>query len=180
MEAAIRVFDEAGYRKATTIRVAAVAGVSVGSLYQYFPNKLALLAGIKQRLVADLLNKLQSGLDGAESCLGGLRDSIRCNLREVARHRSLWVMFAEELPVRIDVRVARAVEAPHVAMFTRFLRRHAAEISGRDPRMAALVISEMVYAVTSAALQERPEDFHSGVLERELVEVVRLYLNLER
>lgn len=43
LEAAIRVLEREGAQKFTTIRVAEAAGVSVGSLYQYFPNKHAIL-----------------------------------------------------------------------------------------------------------------------------------------
>src|ERR1700734_177650 len=43
LAAAIRVLEREGAARFTTIRVAEVAGVSVGSLYQYFPNKQAIL-----------------------------------------------------------------------------------------------------------------------------------------
>ncbi len=43
LEAAVRVLAREGARRFTTVRVAEEAGVSVGSLYQYFPNKEALL-----------------------------------------------------------------------------------------------------------------------------------------
>src|ERR1700761_4435131 len=43
LQAAIRVLERDGAQKFTTIRVAETAGVSVGSLYQYFPNKQAIL-----------------------------------------------------------------------------------------------------------------------------------------
>src|SRR6188768_515402 len=51
LEAAARVFRREGFR-ATTNRVAAEAGVSIGSLYEYFPNKQALLAALAERHVA--------------------------------------------------------------------------------------------------------------------------------
>jgi AcrR family transcriptional regulator len=43
LEAAVRVLAREGAQKFTTARVAEAAGVSVGSLYQYFPNKEAIL-----------------------------------------------------------------------------------------------------------------------------------------
>jgi AcrR family transcriptional regulator len=49
VEAAARIFDERGYHSTTTNHVAEAAEVSVGSLYQYFPNKDALLVAIAER-----------------------------------------------------------------------------------------------------------------------------------
>ena len=48
-QASIQVLLELGYRKLTTTRVAERAGVSVGSLYQYFPNREALIAAVIAR-----------------------------------------------------------------------------------------------------------------------------------
>ena len=49
LDAAARMFDERGYRGTTTNHVAELAGVSIGSLYQYFPNKDALLVALAER-----------------------------------------------------------------------------------------------------------------------------------
>src|SRR3954471_19450477 len=43
LKGAIRVLERDGAQRFTTIRVAEAAGVSVGSLYQYFPNKQSIL-----------------------------------------------------------------------------------------------------------------------------------------
>lgn len=50
--AAINVFDEMGYQAASTNEIAREARVSIGSLYQYFPNKDALLVEIARRHIA--------------------------------------------------------------------------------------------------------------------------------
>lgn len=52
---AARIFDQHGYRATTTNHIAAAAGVSIGSLYQYFPNKDALLAALAERHVEQAL-----------------------------------------------------------------------------------------------------------------------------
>lgn len=175
IEAAIRVFEAEGYAGTNTIKVAACAGVSVGSLYQYFPNKLSLLAGVKQRFLSRLFGRLDAALAEAPDCLSGVRGAIRVNLEESFAARALLKQFAEELPVRLDA-ATKPSEAPHVAMLRKFFRRHRRELLGREPAMAALVVAEMVDAVTRAGLAERPEDFGNGVLERELLDAVSLYL----
>jgi AcrR family transcriptional regulator len=52
LDVAARLFDERGYRGTTTNHVAAEAGISIGSLYQYFPNKDALLVALAERHLA--------------------------------------------------------------------------------------------------------------------------------
>src|SRR5882757_10109949 len=53
-EASIQVLLTVGYRKMTTTRVAERAGVSVGTLYQYFPNRKALIAAVIERYLDDI------------------------------------------------------------------------------------------------------------------------------
>jgi AcrR family transcriptional regulator len=49
VEAAARVFESSGFDGASTNKIAEIAGVSVGSLYQYFPDKLGLLQAVNER-----------------------------------------------------------------------------------------------------------------------------------
>lgn len=60
MEAAAQVFEERGYAATTTNRIAERAGVAVGSLYQYFANKDALLAAAAQQHLQDAAAGLAS------------------------------------------------------------------------------------------------------------------------
>jgi AcrR family transcriptional regulator len=60
LEAAAQVFRAEGYG-ATTNRIAERAGVSIGTLYEYFPNKEALLLALAERHVSDA----ESGIDAA-------------------------------------------------------------------------------------------------------------------
>jgi AcrR family transcriptional regulator len=63
LEAAARVLAREGAARFTTNRVAEAAGVSVGSLYQYYPNKAALLLGLHERDADRLWNQLREILD---------------------------------------------------------------------------------------------------------------------
>ncbi len=67
LEAAVRILLERGYQALTTKTVADLAGVSVGSLYQYFPNKQAILAEIIRRRAREIYTSLQRAAAGAEN-----------------------------------------------------------------------------------------------------------------
>ena len=69
LDAATHVFHERGYSAATTNDIAVEAGVSVGSLYQYFPNKDALLVALMEQ-------HIESATAGLAELLGQLR--YRC------------------------------------------------------------------------------------------------------
>jgi AcrR family transcriptional regulator len=59
IEASIRVLKKHPYEKFTTNRVAAEAGVSVGSLYQYFPNKQSILLELEIRAVSEMIENVE-------------------------------------------------------------------------------------------------------------------------
>ena len=63
LDATARILGERGWAKLTTNAVAEVAGVSIGSLYQYFPNKAALIEAVRHRHLEDVLAVLQAAAD---------------------------------------------------------------------------------------------------------------------
>lgn len=84
LDASLRVLRDHGALAFTTTRVAEEAGISVGSLYQYFPNKHALVAALHEHDIRDGVARVQSILDGP----GG---TPREKLREIVQ----W-FFASE------------------------------------------------------------------------------------
>src|SRR6185437_1910622 len=62
LEATTRVLIKDGYDRASTNKIAAVAGVSVGSLYQYFPSKEALVAAVSERHSQEVLELMRTTL----------------------------------------------------------------------------------------------------------------------
>jgi len=59
LDAAAQVFAEKGFSGGTTNHIAERAGVSIGSLYQYFPNKNSILLGLMERHLADGLRHME-------------------------------------------------------------------------------------------------------------------------
>src|SRR5215470_3796738 len=62
IEATARVLVKEGYDRASTNKIAAVAGVSIGSLYQYFPSKEALVAAVSERQSHEVLQLIRNAL----------------------------------------------------------------------------------------------------------------------
>src|ERR1700729_3149422 len=62
LEATARILVREGFDKASTNRIAEVAGVSVGSLYQYFPSKEALVAALIDRHNQEVMRAVQNEL----------------------------------------------------------------------------------------------------------------------
>ncbi len=80
LEAAARILELHGFEGFNTNAVAERAGVSIGSLYQYFRSKEALLSGLIEREVAPLLS-VGDELAQIQSCEAALREYIRAAIR---------------------------------------------------------------------------------------------------
>jgi AcrR family transcriptional regulator len=87
--AGARVLEESGYQEASTNRIAREAGVSPGSLYQYFPDKEAIVAELTRRLVDDFATTITPALRSATSepppvATGLLLDAVLMALQQRA------------------------------------------------------------------------------------------------
>jgi AcrR family transcriptional regulator len=103
LTAATQVFEKHGYAAGTTNRIAAHAGVSIGTLYQYFPSKEAVAVALLERHLEETVRKLREwvghmvsehhGLDGA------LRDYVKDMLEMHSGQPRLQHILLEETPL---------------------------------------------------------------------------------
>jgi AcrR family transcriptional regulator len=100
LAAGARVLSERGYQEASTNRIAREAGVSPGSLYQYFPDKEAIVAEISRRLVNDFATAIAPALRrasteqppvGTLSILGAVLDALQ-------QHAELLRAMVDRIP----------------------------------------------------------------------------------
>jgi AcrR family transcriptional regulator len=153
LSAAARVFAERGYAGGTTNHIAAEAGLSVGSLYQYFPNKDALAAELMREhaaegvaLVADRLADVQAGHGtGLEGALRSFVDAAIANHRgDPELHRVLF----EEAPRPPDVLAElHELEAAAVAVGADLLRAEPT-VRVADPTLAAWFVVATIESLT--------------------------------
>jgi AcrR family transcriptional regulator len=151
VESAARVFDEAGYPSTTTNEIAAEAGISIGSLYQYFPNKDAILVEIARRHVSSSLTALDELFKcfGTDMPLDQLIASVIKVLIDQHEHDRLHLLIAHRAPrsPELDQELERAQQYL-VAVTERLLEQHLS--TGRDRLLAA----QLVVAVLHAAIHD--------------------------
>jgi len=112
LEAAARILESEGLGGLTTNRVAKRAGVSVGSLYQYFPSKEAILAEMIRGLRRSLLSDCEAA---AETVRGRpLPEAVDALVRASLRHHLVRPALArvleraeEELPLEKDLKAIK-------------------------------------------------------------------------
>ncbi len=104
LEAGTRILRERGYAALTTNQVAALAGVSIGSLYGFFPNREAILLAIVRRSLATLADTIRIDLDAALQ-----RDGLEANqylieglVAAVTPDRELYRVLLREMPLLLD------------------------------------------------------------------------------
>jgi AcrR family transcriptional regulator len=103
VEAAARILSRDGYERTNVNRVAELAGVSVGSLYQYFPSKEALVAEVARDLAQRTVDVFQEGI--VELALLPLRDAVRGVVERAVRavriDPRLREVILEEMPADV-------------------------------------------------------------------------------
>lgn len=101
--AAAQVFEAHGYAAGTTNRIAQRAGVSVGTLYQYFPSKEAVAVALLERHISETTRKLHEWVGHMVSKRHGLRAALLDYVRGImAVHEDkprLQHMLLEETPL---------------------------------------------------------------------------------
>ncbi|MBX3492941.1 MAG: TetR/AcrR family transcriptional regulator [Parvibaculum sp.] len=177
VEAAARILIEDGVEAFTTNRVAMRAGASVGSLYQYFPNKQALIRSLMER-------ELRRG----EALRPALLDDPATSLDDGIAAAVDWHLAAHgddpDLRRALDVLAEDAVTPRewrryaewHESGVARFLVRHSAEIRVGDVKIAGFLVSQTLRAAAEAASLRRREALEDGRLARELTRMILGYL----
>lgn len=89
LDAAAQLFESEGYEGVTTNEIAIRAGVSIGSLYQYFPNKAAIVTAIAERHLGDAASLLENALAASREQGHGVAETVSGVIRAcVALHDS--------------------------------------------------------------------------------------------
>jgi AcrR family transcriptional regulator len=175
LEAAARVFVKEGYARATTNRIAAAAGVSVGSLYQYFPSKDAIAVELLRRYREGLVTLVGERLRSATPSTFAevVHDLIAALLRAEGINPALHRVLIEEVLRTSARREMLGFEERLEEVLVEVLR--AAQVPVPDPEMASFVLVRVVLAVVQGVVVDRPQ-LNTPAMAEELTRLVVSYV----
>jgi AcrR family transcriptional regulator len=176
LEAAARILEERGLEGYNTNAIAERGGISVGSVYQYFPNKDALTLALIARFEAELSEAVQ----GAMSSSGGhpLRDRLRRLIRALldvhaGRARLNRILETEEDRLR-HLLPDTSADAGLKGLVAALLSRHRSEVGAPVDAAAIDDLIVIVRALVDAALHKQTSQ---AIAERRILRAVEGYLH---
>jgi AcrR family transcriptional regulator len=169
VEATARILVKEGFDKASTNRVAELAGVSVGSLYQYFPSKEALVATVIERHSEEIMQTVRRELADIERqpFEQGIRKLVAVAVKAHRVRPKLHRVLAEQIPRVGKLEKAETFSQENFALLRAYLEVHRDEIRTVDLDMAAFICVSSIEAVTHNAVVH-----HSKVYSQERMEAL--------
>ncbi len=178
LDAAAHILGERGWAGLTTNAVAEAAGASIGSLYQYFPNKLALIEAVRRRHLEEVLAVLHAAADPGTPRTRRIAALVDGMIAVHSRHPRAHRVLLEESPRAEDTRVAydrfeAECRKGYEAVFAINTRA-----AGQDMRIGAQVLAgALAGAVHEAA---RQGTLATPGLRRALIGLVDAWLSRRR
>jgi AcrR family transcriptional regulator len=181
LDATVQVLERQGSDAASTSRIAEVAGVSVGTLYQYFANREAILDALQDRefeRATEMMNRVlsrgayHSDREVARAVIEGL---LELHSAAPTLHRVLVVAGLSVTPTE---RV-QAFDMRIIAVIKSFLSLAKVRIRRANLDAAAFVVYQAVRASMLACVVERPAGLDSETLVDELTDLVLRYLAVD-
>ncbi|HUA22875.1 MAG TPA: TetR/AcrR family transcriptional regulator [Steroidobacteraceae bacterium] len=176
LQAAAHILGERGWDGLTTNSVAEAAGVSIGSLYQYFPHKLALIDAVRRRHFDDVLAILETAADGRLSRVRRIEALVDGMIGVHSRFPAAHRVLLEEAPRGKEAGAAHdrfaAILHRHYEAIVRANRRGAS--FDTHPGVAARVLAAAVAGVVHDAASRGTLQTQS--LRWELLNLVDAYL----
>jgi AcrR family transcriptional regulator len=167
LTAAARILEDRGLAAFNTNAVAERAGVSIGSLYQYFPSKDAILVALMEQSLTMFSEDLSEAIDGApgDSLAEDLKFMLQMGLMSHLRRPNLMRLLEGEFQ-RLEAHINKASSHTAVRQATiRLLERYRDRIRPADPAIMAQDVGAIAKVLMGAA-GERCESDWEAVIDR--------------
>jgi AcrR family transcriptional regulator len=177
LAAVVRILKREGAKAVNTNRIAEVAGVSIGSLYQYFPDKGAIFAALHQRHVEEVDRMVEKTLvQNATASLDELmRAMIEAMIEAHKQDPELYDALFGEVPQRADGAKDFATRL-HGAFRLAIAARGPELRSNAELDKTVFVVTHMVESLSHGVVLRRPPGLSLAAAKEEAVRAVLVYL----
>jgi AcrR family transcriptional regulator len=177
LEATIQVLLSVGKERLTTTRVALRAGVSVGTLYQYFPNKSALLQAVLKRHLDNVAQEVervcreQKGNSRKQMAPALINAFLDAKMKDPKASVAFYAVSSDvdgaKIVQQVRVRVNRAIVG---------VLASACEPLRKDPQVVASMLQSAMFGVSQRLLESSTPEKELNPLREELTYLVNAYL----
>jgi AcrR family transcriptional regulator len=177
LEATIQVLLSVGKERLTTTRVAARAGVSVGTLYQYFPNKSALMQAVLKRhleQVAEAVERVCREQEGNSLTQIGpalINAFLDAKMKDPKTSVAFYAVSSDVDGVKIVQRVRVRTNRAIVGVLA-----GAREPLRKDPQVVASMLQSAMFGVSRRLLESSTPEKELKTMREELIYLVSTYL----
>ena len=176
IEATARILVKEGFDKASTNRIAEVAGVSIGSLYQYFPSKEALVAAVIERHQQQIMQMVRGALAqvAAQPLEAAMRRFVAVAVQAHRLDPPLHRVLAEQIPRVGKLEKLETFSRENFSLFRAYLEGARDELGVEDLELASFVCVTTIEALTHNAVLHHAKVMTDDRMEALIDEGARL------
>lgn len=178
IEATERVLTKEGYAAATTNRIAEVAGVSIGTLYHYFPTKEALIEALVHRMWQDelALVEARARIVVEAPVEVAVREVVHAFVEVVRRRETLVRRWYAEVPHLGQLELGLDLADKAIALVRAGFERQRERLRVKNLPFAADFTVKMTMAAVRTAARDYPKELASGELEDAVTDMITRFL----
>lgn len=178
LDATERVVSKRGFHAATTNHIARVAGVSIGTLYHYFPTKESLVAAVVHRMwQGELMAVMQHASAFQEAPLAdAIRLAVRALVEEIGGKIALYKHWYSEASHLGDLQTGLGMSDQATAFVHSVLVTKRDQVRPRDLAFAADLTVKTALAMARTGARDYEAQIKSGELAAELADMLIRYL----
>jgi AcrR family transcriptional regulator len=178
LQATTHILVEEGYDKANTNRIAERAGISIGSLYQYFPNKEALMTALMEQHAQEMAELVETKLDRLfDSPLEiAIPEIITAVVAAHAINPRLHQVLSDEIPRSERSPQMQQANERITELLRAYLERWRDRIQPQNIDLTVFILSRTVDSLCHAAVIEYPNFVRDSQFETEVSNLLLAYL----
>ncbi|QQO22200.1 TetR family transcriptional regulator [Bradyrhizobium diazoefficiens] len=182
VEATARILAREGFEKASTNRIAEIAGVSVGSLYQYFPSKEALVAAVIDRHNEEIMTIVRAAfVEVADMPIEtAVRKLVTVAIEAHRINPNLHRVLAEQIPRSGRLAEVEAFNHEVHALVRAYLESRRKEMRKIDPALAAFICVSAIEAVAHNTVLNQAEMLSEKTVRTLVDETTRMVVGYLR